>query len=317
MRGRPTAPAKPPLTEGSATASAAAPQRTLLAIGLMCIAVGLFSCLDATAKYLATESGLPIAQVVWLRFISQMVLMIAVFGPIALPRLLRTQRLWHQIGRSFLMLASTLFNFLALQHLRLDQTSTFFFLVPLTVALLAGPILGEWVGWRRMVAILVGFGGILIAVRPGFEAVHFAFAFSLMSVLGYAGFALITRYLAQFDDPVATLFYSLIAGSLVMAPIAISVWEWPSDTTVWLLLALLGFWGGIGHYIFIIAHRFAPASTLSPFIYLSLLSHTALGYAVFGDLPDIWTLAGAAVVIGSGLYLLHRERVTRSEAARD
>ncbi|MEL6297255.1 MAG: DMT family transporter [Pseudomonadota bacterium] len=294
--------------------SEAGGHRTVLAIGLMCLAVALFSCLDATAKYLATQSGLPIAQVVWLRFMSQFVLMIAFFGPLALPRLLRSNKFYHQCGRSLLMLASTLCNFIALQYLRLDQTSTIFFLVPLTVALLAGPFLGEWVGWRRMIAIGVGFSGILVAVRPGFEAFHFAFIFSLMAVLGYAGFALVTRYLARFDDPVTTLFYSLIAGAIVMAPIAISVWEWPEDPFVWVLLVMLGFWGGVGHYIFIQAHRFAPASTLAPFIYMSLLTHTALGFAVFGDLPDMWTLAGAAIVIGSGLYLLHRERLAQRTA---
>ena len=149
--------------------------RPLRAIGLMCIAWVLFACLDTTAKYLGSATDLPAAQVVWMRFLGQFLAMVAVLGIIAIPRLLQTQKLKTQIARSFLLLGSTTFNFLALKHLRLDQTTTVGFLTPLTVALLAGPMLGEWIGWRRALAILVGFGGILVAIRPGFTEVPPAF----------------------------------------------------------------------------------------------------------------------------------------------
>lgn len=277
----------------------------------MCVATGFFSCLDATAKFLVVKTELPATQVVWLRFVSQFVLIVMVLGAVAVPRLLVTSKLGHQLLRSVLMLLSTVFNFFALQYLRLDQTSTIYFLTPLMVALLAGPFLGEWVGWRRMVAILVGFSGILVAVRPGFEQVHFAIIFSLFSMLAYTGFILLTRHLSRFDKPEVTLFYSLLAGAYGMAPFALVDWVWPADVFQWALLASLGVWGGIGHYILIIAHRYAPASTIAPFIYVSLLSHSVLGFLVFKDLPDSWTLGGAAIVIAAGLYLLHRERVTK------
>jgi drug/metabolite transporter (DMT)-like permease len=208
------------------------------------------------------------------------------------------------------MLFSTLLNFLALRHLRLDQTQTVYFLAPLLVALLAGPFLGEWVGWRRMVAICVGFLGILVVVRPGVATFEPALIFAFGSMLCYAGFMLLTRYLATYDAPEVTLFYSLLAGTFAMAPFAIVDWVWPTEVRVWLLLASMGFWGGLGHYIFIIAYRHAPASTLAPFVYLGLISHTAGGYLVFGHVPDLWTVAGAAIVISSGIYLVHRERVT-------
>ena len=285
------------------------------AIGLMCLAWFLFACLDTTAKYLGSATALPSPQVVWMRFLGQFLGMVAVLGLIAVPDLLRTHRLKTQIARSFLLLGSTSFNFLALKHLRLDQTTTVGFLTPLTVAVLAGPMLGEWIGWRRAIAILVGFGGILVAIRPGFADVHPAFLLSFASMLCYAIFSIVTRYLAAFDKAEVTLFYSLLAGTLMVAPFAIAEWEWPENAFIWVLLLSMGIYGGLGHYLFILAHRYAPASIIAPFLYISLMTHSTAGYLVFGQLPDGWTLAGAGIVIVSGLYLLQRERATSRAAA--
>ncbi len=276
----------------------------------MLVALALFSCLDTTAKYMASVAKLPVTQVVWLRFVSQFFLIAFVVGAVAVPRLLITRRPRQQLARSTLMLFSTLLNFLALRHLRLDQTQTIYFLAPFVVALMAGPFLGEWVGWRRMVAIAVGFSGILVVVRPGVAAFEPALILAFGSMLCYSGFMLLTRYLASYDPPEVTLFYSLLAGTFFMGPLALVDWEWPQGPLIWALLISMGFWGGLGHYIFIIAYRHAPASTLAPFIYLGLITHTAGGYFVFGQAPDRWTLAGAAIVVASGIYLLHRERVT-------
>jgi drug/metabolite transporter (DMT)-like permease len=297
-------------------AAARYPQaRPLRAIGLMCLTWFLFACLDTTAKYLGSATTLPAAQVVWMRFLGQVLGMVAVLGLLAVPDLLRTHRLTTQIVRSFLLLGSTAFNFLALKHLRLDQTTTVGFLTPLTVAVLAGPMLGEWIGWRRTIAILVGFGGILVAIRPGFTDVHPAFLLSFAGMLCYAVFSIVTRYLAAFDKAEVTLFYSLLAGTLVVAPFALAEWVWPADTFTWVLLLSMGLYGGAGHYLFILAHRHAPASIIAPFLYISLLTHSTAGYLVFGQLPDAWTLAGAGIVIVSGLYLLQRERATSRAAA--
>ncbi len=297
------------------SALAHAASRPLTAIGFMCLAWVLFAGLDTTAKYLGTTTNLPTAQVVWMRFLSQLTAMVVTLGLVALPSLLRTRKLKTQIARSFLMLGSTLFNFLALKHLRLDQTTTIGFLTPLTVAVLAGPLLGEWIGWRRAIAVLVGFGGILLAVRPGFVQVHPAVLLAMCSMLCYAVFSIVTRYLAAFDRAEVTLFYSLFAGTVVMAPLALADWVWPESPFIWTLLLSMGLWGGLGHYLFILAHRHAPASVVAPFLYISLLTHSTAGFLVFGQVPDQWTLAGAGVVILSGLYLLHRERTTARAAA--
>lgn len=293
-----------------ALAPAHAASRPYMAIGLMCIAWALFACLDTTAKYLGSYSGLPASQVVWMRFLGQFLAMVVMLGLLSVPPLLRTRKLALQLTRSLLMLGSTAFNFLALRHLRLDQTTTIGFLTPLTVAVLAGPFLGEWIGWRRAIAIVVGFGGVLVALRPGFSSLHPAVLLSLAGMLCYAVFSVITRHLAPYDRAEVTLFYSLLAGSILVAPFALIEWVWPSGAFTWLLLLSMGAYGGLGHYLFIIAHRYAPASTIAPFLYIAILTHSTAGYLVFGQVPDAWTLGGAAIVILSGLYLFQRERVT-------
>jgi drug/metabolite transporter (DMT)-like permease len=284
----------------------------LKAIGLMCVAVTLFAGLDTSAKYLATRAELPVVELVWVRFLGQFLIMLTLLSALPLKALLGTRKLTLELVRSFLMVSTTAFNFLALQYLRLDQTITVVFLAPLVVALLAGPMLGEWVGWRRLIAILVGFLGILIVVRPGVASLHPAFGFAFGAMLAYALFMLLTRHLAAYDGPIAMLFFSILLGTFALAPFAIWQWVWPTTTLQWLLLPLLGILGGTGHYLFIHAYRLAPASTIAPFLYLQLLSMVGFGYIVFNDLPDVWTLAGSAVIIGSGIYLIHRERVTRA-----
>jgi drug/metabolite transporter (DMT)-like permease len=286
----------------------------LTAVLLMCAAVTLFSCLDATAKYLVTHSALSTGQVVWMRFMGQALLMTAILGPWTIPSLLKTQKLGLQIVRSFLMVACTACNFIAVQYLRLDQTVAVAFLAPLVVAALAGPFLGEWVGWRRMLAILVGFAGILIVVRPGFAEVHWAFGVSFLSMLAYAFFMLVTRKLSAFDPPLVTLFYALLAGTILGAPIAFAHWVWPDSAFQWMLLLSLGAFGGLGHYLLILAYRLAPASSVSPFLYFQMISMVALGYLVFENTPDHWTLIGSLVIVGSGLYLVHRERQLHKDA---
>jgi drug/metabolite transporter (DMT)-like permease len=300
---------EPSLSAAATTAAPGAGSNPVRGIVLMCTAVVFFTCIDATAKYLITVSQLPMTQVVWVRFLGQFLAIVVTLGLVAVPKLLKTKKMKQQLLRSLMLLTSTLFNFIALRYLRLDQTTTINFLTSLTVALLAGPALGEWVGWRRLIAIIVGFAGILLAVRPGFQTFEPAFLFSFACMLSYAVFSLLTRYLAPHDSSEVTLFYSLLIGTYIMAPFAIIDWTWPRETTTWFAMISIGFWGALGHYIFIVAHRYAPASTLAPFIYLSLITHSSAGYALFGAVPDMWTLAGATIVVASGLYILRREHI--------
>ena len=285
------------------------PGRRMAAIGLLIVAVSLFSCLDTVAKWLVTRLHIPLTEVVWLRFAGQTFYMVLIFGVLGVPQLLATQRLRWQLARSGLMAATTACNFFALQTLRLDQTVTIIFLAPLVVVALAGPLLGEWVGWRRALAIGAGFLGVLIALHPGATPLSAAVGVAFTGMIAYALFMLLTRHLSAIDPPFVTLFYSMLAGTLLGCPLALRDWVTPPDLMTWALLAALGALGGAGHMLFILAYKFAPASSVSPFIYVQLLTMVASGYLVFGDVPDAWTLAGAAIVIASGIYLVHRERV--------
>jgi drug/metabolite transporter (DMT)-like permease len=298
----------------SRAATLAAADR-LKAIGLMCLAVAFFSALDTSAKYLVTQAHLPVVQIVWSRFLGQFLIMLSMLSVLPVTAFLRTRKLKLELLRSFLMVSTTAGNFLALRHLRLDQTISVVFMAPLIVALLAGPFLGEWVGWRRMIAIFTGFIGVLIVVHPGIGDLHPAFLFAFASMLAYAFFMLLTRYLAAYDPPLVMLFYSVLLGGFALAPFAIWNWVWPQTLGQWLILGMLGVLGGTGHYLFIHAYRLAPASTVAPFIYMQLLTMVMFGLIVFGDVPDVWTLAGASVIVGSGIYLLNRDRRLREEVA--
>jgi len=289
------------------TTPAARAQR-LRDIALMCGTVTLFAALDTTAKYLTNVAGLPVSQVVWARFVMHIPFAIAAVGPAVFLASLRANRPGLQWLRATFLFLTTACNFAALIYLQLDQTLTIFFLAPLLIAALAGPLLGEWVGWRRLLAICTGFIGVIFVVRPGFGGVHWAILFSFSAAITYALYNIATRYLAHHDSWRTTLAYSPLAGVLGMAPFALYQWQWPADAFTWALLLSLGFWGGLGHWLLILAHRNTPSPILAPFVYFGLISVTALQYAVFGDVPTVWTITGGLIIIGAGLYLLYRER---------
>jgi drug/metabolite transporter (DMT)-like permease len=285
-------------------------RQRLVGIGLMCAALICFSCLDATAKWL-NRSFDPLLTV-WWRYAASVVLVSFLINPWSKPGVIRTNRFWLQVTRSMLLFLSTVANFIALQYLQLAETISIIFSTPLMVALIAGPLLGEWVGPRRLVAIGVGFIGVLIITRPGM-GMHPAILLSVAGSVAYALYAITTRILAAHDSSQTTMVYSGLAGFALMTPLLPWLWATPSSPTAWILFLSLGFYGAFGHWLLILAHARAPAAILSPFIYSQIVWMLALGYIVFGDWPDAWTLIGAGVVIASGLYLLYRERVRHVE----
>jgi drug/metabolite transporter (DMT)-like permease len=282
-------------------------RQRLTGIALMCGAVASFALLDTTAKYLNLH--MDTLQVVWARYTGAFLFPFLVSNPWTRPGLMVTARPGLQLFRSLLLLMSTICNFFALRYLQLDETVALQFSAPFFVAALSGPILGEWVRWRRWTAICVGFIGVLVVTRPGAGGIHWAASLSLIATASYAIFAIITRILARTDSNETTLFYSNLVGAVVMLPVVWFVWVTPTDPLVIALMVVAGAIGSFGHYLLIAGHRLAPASVLAPFIYTELIWMILLGYAVFGDTPNRWTIAGAAIVVASGLYLLHRERV--------
>ncbi|MEM1370719.1 MAG: DMT family transporter [Pseudomonadota bacterium] len=284
----------------------------------MVCAVSLFSCLDTVAKLLVDNENLPVEQVTWVRFFVQFLLLLILVPATkthTLQQLWVTNRLLLQLLRSVLMALTTLFNFLAIEHLRLDQTITIMFLAPVVVALIAGPVLGEWIGWRRLLAVMVGFVGVVVAVNPaGDDSFTPAVWYSFAAMAALAWFMLVTRQVAPYDPPLITLFYSMFAGVALGWPFAIAVWEWPQEAWHWLALLSLGVFGGAGHFMFILAYRAASASKISPFVYLQVPTMALLGFLVFDDQPTVHTAVGAAIIIASGIYLMHHERQRETTA---
>ncbi|MET3890716.1 drug/metabolite transporter (DMT)-like permease [Bosea sp. OAE506] len=281
----------------------------LIAIGLICCAVLFFALLDTSAKWLSGHMH-PV-QTVFARYAVSMVLVLMLLNPWSHPGVLRTKRPWLQGVRSLLLLGATALNFIALKYLQLAETVSIMFAGPLLVALVAGPLLGEWPGPRRLAAIGVGFLGVLVITRPGVGGMHPAALLCVFGTICYSFYALATRQVAAYDPPETTMVYSGVAGTLAVLPIIPFFWTMPQTPFVWLVMLAMGAFGGFGHWLLILAHRLAPATVLAPFIYSQIVWMIVLGWFVFGQFPDGWTFAGATIVIASGLYLLYRERVRK------
>ena len=274
----------------------------------MVLAFLCFTGIDTTAKWLVTEGGMPSPAVVFIRYLGHLALVLAIFLPQDGSGLFRSHRPGLSIWRAVFLMLSTACNFAALQYLPLTLTISIFFASPLIICALSIPILGETVGWRRWAAIVVGFIGILIVVRPGVGEVHWAVIFSLTATTCASVYMVLTRKMAGVDATETQQFYAAGIATLCMLPFALADWAWPQSAASWTAFALIGFFGWAGHQCLTIAHRFAPASVLAPFVYLQIVFMTASSWWIFGDAPDVWVLVGASVVMLSGLYIWLRER---------
>jgi drug/metabolite transporter (DMT)-like permease len=272
-----------------------------------------FIVLDAIMKHLLERY--PLVEVTWARFFFA-----SIFAGLACGRrigaLSKSRAPGRQLLRSvFLMSTTGAFN-AGIRATPLATGTTIMFLSPILVTLLSIPLLGEKVGPRRWAGIFLGFLGALIVVRPGADgalALGGGVAFLLLAALLNASYQLLTRGVRG-DDPMTSLLYTAAAGAVVTS--ALLPWHWQTPLAFdWLLLAASGLAGALGHLCLIRAFRAAPASVVAPFSYSSLVWATLFGFLIWGDWPDAWTWAGAALIVGSGLYIFHRERVTGREKA--
>ena len=282
--------------------------RRLLGIGLVLMAYAMFTVIDSCAKWL-TMAGMPLTQVVFVRYAAQLLLVTAIFLPSRGATLFVTRNLRLEIVRGLCLMASTVTNFIAIQFLPLTVTSSIMFTMPLMITALSVPFLGELVGWRRWVAIVVGFLGILVIVQPGTDAFHPAVLWSLAAALFGALYALLTRQLAGVDAVTTQQFYAALVATACIAPLAASGdWALPADGAGWFAFLMIGTAGLVGHQILTAAHRLAPASVLAPFGYVQIVYMTASSWLIFSEPPSVWIFVGAPIIIGSGLYVWLRER---------
>lgn len=282
-------------------------QRPLRGVVLLVNALFFFAALDAIAKHLTQTFSIPM--LVWARYLVHCLLMAVFLGPSRGRRLLATARPGLLVVRALLLLACTSCGFAALSRMPLAETSAIAFTAPLIVAILAGPWLGERLSADRWLAVVAGFAGVLLIARPGGALDLVGTLFALLGAAFYAAYQILTRQLAATEDTLAMLFYTALVGAVAMSLALPWIWHGPlPDLQQGLLIAALGILGGCGHFLLTRAFRHAPASMLSPFIYLQLVWATLLGALVFGHWPDLPALAGILVIVGSGLYLAFAAR---------
>ncbi|MCB2102229.1 MAG: DMT family transporter [Rhodobacterales bacterium] len=263
----------------------------------------LFVSMDTLAKHLAATY--PVAQVVWARYTFHFLLLAAILHR-RLPDVARTKRLGFQAGRALLLAGTTALFFTGLRYVPLASASAMMFIAPLMVTGLSVPLLGERVGPRRWAAVAVGFVGAMIIIRPGTAAMDLAMLLPLGAAFLYAFYQIATRELSRTDAPMTTLVYTALVGGLVSSLVVPFSWQAPTAGD-WGLMVLMGLFGGTSQFALIKAFQSAPASVVTPFSYSSLIWATTLGFLVFGDLPDGWTVVGALVIAASGLYVFARE----------
>jgi drug/metabolite transporter (DMT)-like permease len=278
---------------------------------LLIIGAGfLFACLDTGAKYLVL-SGMSALFVAWVRFVTHLVLVLLLFRGWENRAMYKAKNLPAQVLRGVFLVATTVFNFMALGTLQLAETMSFFFFAPMVITALAGPLLGEWAGWRRWLAVTAGFAGVLVITRPGVSAFELGHVYALVSMLSYVLYVIMTRQMGARETAESMIFYSALVPSILMAPAAVYTASLPPDPWHWAILLSLGFFGGFGHWLIIRAYKLATTSALAPYPYLQMVWMIVSGYVIFDQFPDNWTLAGAAIIVASGLYIVHREHQLR------
>jgi drug/metabolite transporter (DMT)-like permease len=301
----------PLLEENFAKSTAPArADRPFRGIALILASTVFLGTSDIIAKYLSAT--LPSIEIAWIRFLVFALIMSPAMVPGSPLFALHSKQPGFQLMRGVALLGSSLFFISGLRFLPIAEASATGFVSPLFVTALSIIFLGESVGVRRWIATALGLIGVLIILRPGTGAFHPAAFFSLVSALAWACTLIMTRMMSGSEHAITTMTYSSIAGVCVLSALVPFVWVTPSWTDI-LFGICIGVASTAGQWIVVLAFRYADASVLAPFSYIQLVWVSLLGFIIFGEVPDIWTVTGAAFIVGSGLYTAHRERVRRSQ----
>ncbi len=273
----------------------------------MALAVLLFPFMNAMVKVLRVDFDPPM--IIWARYVSHFVLMLVLFLPKHGLALLSSSQPMMQTGRSVLLFGATVSYFTALGYIPLATAAIIGFTSPFIVTALSIPLLGEQVGWRRWVAVLMGFVGAVIVIRPGTDTLHPLASLVVITAVCYGLYQILTRKISAADNATTTITWTALVGALVSTIIVPFYWQTPETIKQVVLLTAAGMVGGLGHYFVVKAFQFAQASMLAPVAYGQIIGATVLGFFVFGELPDAWTWLGTSIIIGCGLYIGYRERI--------
>jgi drug/metabolite transporter (DMT)-like permease len=305
-----SAPLPLPEKKPAARTAPARADRPLRGIALILASTVFLGTSDVTAKYLSAT--LPSIEIAWIRFLTFALIMVPAMLPGSPLYALPSDRRGLQLVRGAALLASSLLFISGLRFLPIAEASATSFVSPLFVTALSIFFLGESVGLRRWLATATGLIGVLIILRPGSGAFHPAAFFPLVSALAWACTLIMTRMLSGKEAAITTMTYSSLAGIGILSVLVPLVWVAPSWHDI-LFGILIGIASTAGQWIVVLAFRYADASVLAPYSYTQLLWVSMLGFIVFGEVPDVWTVTGAVFIVASGLYTAHRERLRHSQ----
>lgn len=269
-------------------------------MALVLITMVLFAVYDALSKYLARHY--PVPELLWVRYVTHATLMLVLFGPRMRLRLLKTSQPFLQVLRATLLIAVTFLFMNGLRYIPLADATAINFLAPLLVTALSAPLLGEKVAPRHWAAVVCGFVGVLIIVRPGGASLSWAVLFPFFAAVFYSFYQILTRKFNGAENPVTTHFITGLVGAVVTSLAWQPGWTMPTLHHAFLMIGL-GISTGVGHYLLIEAfQRMSPAQA-APFTYTHLVWAVLFGYVVFGEIPDAGSILGLLVIAGSGLYI--------------
>ncbi len=265
--------------------------------------------MDGFAKFLSSD--LPVMQITWARYFFTVVFILPIMFFFFKKQLVWTDKPKLQFIRGLILLTANISFFYAISVISLAKALTLAFVAPLIVTAFSPIFLGEKVGFRRWSAVLTGFIGSLIVIRPGFVDINLASIAALGTGIMYGFYLIITRKLSASDNPLLTLLLTGIIGAIIISIFMPFVWVKPTINQ-WSMMAAIGIFASIGHLFLILSLKYADASKLAPLSYFEIITNILIGYYFFSDFPDSWTFLGLFIIIFSGIYISRRHNLSKN-----
>ena len=264
--------------------------------------------MDGFAKYLSAE--LPVLQITWARYFFTVVFTFPLMLFFFKKYLVWTDKPKLQLIRGLILLTANISFFYSISVISLPKALTLAFVAPLVVTAFSPFFLGERVGYKRWTAVIIGFIGSLVVIRPGFLEINLASLAALGTGIMYGFYLIITRKLSSSDNPLLTLLLTGVVGAIIATTFMPFVWVSPTFNQ-WSIMAAIGLFACIGHLFIILSLKFADASKLAPFSYFEIVTNIIIAYYFFGDFPDSWTFLGLFIIVFSGIYISRRENIVK------
>ena len=264
--------------------------------------------MDGFAKYLSSD--LPVLQITWARYFFTVAFTLPIMFFFFKKNLVWTDKPKLQLIRGLILLTANVCFFYSISIISLAKALTLSFIAPLIVTAFSPIFLGEKVGFRRWSAVIIGFIGSMVVIRPGFVEINLASLAALGTGVMYGFYLIITRKLSSSDNPLLTLLLTGVVGAIIISFVMPFVWIKPT-LNQWSMMAAIGIFACVGHLFIILSLKYADASKLAPFSYFEIVTNIIIGYYFFSDFPDKWTFLGLFIIILSGIYISRRENIVK------